>query len=581
MKAIEIQNLSFQYKSLWKRALDSISVSIEEGEFAGIFGATGAGKSSLVRVINRIIPSFFKGNFLGSVKVRGSDCSGKRIPEMSSTVGMVFQEFESQLFSTNVEHEIAFGCENLGVEKGEISSRIKRYIEFSGLRGFERRSPSSLSGGEKQRLAIASVLAISTPIVVMDEPTTDLDPLGKKSIFELLSRLKEEQRTIVLVEHETEEAFLLDRLIVMDAGKVIAEGNPQDILYEVDFLMEKGIRPPDMALLNARLKASGILRENAGEIPHRVEEAFRFLKSAGVVPIKEKYEKMMIDKRIRNAGSIKPGYQEEIISVHDLHFRYEGEREALSAVNLSIKKGEFIAILGANGSGKTTLAKHFNGLLKPTSGNVFFSGRNVSLEHVSSMGKNIGYIFQNPDHQIFSQTVEEEVGFGPGNFGFSHGEIKDRVRDSLRTVGLEGREKEDPFAMTKGERQKVAVASIIASSPEVIIMDEPTTGLDYNDQKRIMAILRRLNDHGHTIIIITHSIWLAAEYARRVIVMKDGCIIRDGFPEEVFEDDAALAEGNIEVPAITKLSKRFGIVALSVDDFIRCLRQGHHYPEAV
>ncbi len=554
---INIKDCSFQYKSAAGKALDEVTLSIREGEFVGIFGATGAGKSTLVRVLNRIVPSYFKGEFSGNIRIGNTDISGKKISEMSAQVGMVFQEFESQLFSTNVEHEIAFGCENLAIEREEIRSRVKRYGRFSGLSGFEGRSPSTLSGGEKQRLAIASVLAMQTPIVVMDEPTTDLDPRGKALVFDILSKLRDEKRTTVLVEHETEEAFLLDRVIIFVHGKVRAEGKPGDIVYRSEFLIENGIKPPDICLLSSLL--------GKGRIPHTIEEAYDHLIAAGNAPRTEAYEEIMREEiRAKHASS------REIISVHDLHFAYERGEEVLRGIDLSIREGEFIAVLGSNGSGKTTLMKHFNGLLRPSSGRIEFRGKDVRREKVSSLGKKVGYIFQNPDHQIYSQSVGEEVAFGPRNFGFPAPDVEERVRRSLETVQLEGREKEDPFAMTKGDRQKVAVASIIASGPEVIIMDEPTTGLDYIDQKRVMGLLKALNREGHTVIIITHSVWLAAEYADRVIVMKEGRIIKDDTPRRLFADDRALEEGRIELPEITKLGRRFGIVTLCIHEFIRC-----------
>ncbi len=556
--AIEIEDVTFQYKYSEEKALDAVSLAIKEGEFVGIFGASGAGKTSLVRTINRIIPAFFRGSFSGRVRLAGSDTSHQSIAEMSFHCGMLFQDFESQLFSTNVEHEIVFGCENLGIPREEMQKRLKRYLEFAALGEFQGRSPSSLSGGEKQRLAIASILAMQTPFLIMDEPTTDLDPVGKEAIFNILSKLKREQRTVLLVEHETEEAFLCDRIILFDQGKVVVTGSPEDIFRRIDLLLEKGVKPPDLCLLSHRLSLHDLL--------FHPEEAYLQLRDRGYSLDEKKFRNICIKEEEERKESA-----EEIVKIQDLSFAYESGKEILSGINLSIKEGEFIAILGANGSGKTTLVKHFNGLLKPSSGTIFFKGQDISKEHVSQMGKRVGYVFQNPDYQIFSKTVQEEVSYGPSNFGFSAGEVTQRVSQALRTVGLQGREEQDPFAVTKGERQKIAVASIIASSPEVIIMDEPTTGLDYHDQKKMMSLLRTLNDAGHTVIIITHSIWLAAEYARRVIVMANGKIVKDGSPRNLFADDAALRQAHLKSPKITQLGKCFGFPILSVDEFMALL----------
>lgn len=552
--AIEIEEVSFQYKYSGKKALDAVSLSIEEGEFVGIFGASGAGKTSLVRTINRIIPTFFKGNFSGRVRLAGSDISHKSISEMSLHCGMLFQDFEAQLFSTNVEQEIVFGCENLGVPKEEMQKRLKRYLEFTALEEFQGRNPSSLSGGEKQRLAIASILAMQNTFIIMDEPTTDLDPVGKEAIFNILSKLKKEQRTVLLIEHESEEALLCDRIILIDGGKVAIAGHPEEIFRKIDLLLEKGVKPPDLGLLSYRLSLRNL--------PLHTQEAFLFLKDRGYSLNEKKFHDIC---RREEEERKKPA--EEIVRIRDLSFAYESGREVLSGVNVSIKEGEFIAILGANGSGKTTLVKHFNGLLKPTSGTIHIRGKDISKEHMSQVAKRVGYVFQNPDYQIFSTTVREEVGFGPANFGFPAEEVARRVQQALKTVGLQEREDEDPFAVTKGERQKIAVASIIASSPEVIIMDEPTTGLDYRDQQSMMMLLKTLNEAGHTIIIITHSLWLAAEYARRVIVMADGQIVKDDSPRALFDDDSTLQRARLKSPRITQLGKCFGIPVLSVDEF--------------
>ncbi len=556
---LEIENITFQYKYSDRKAVDTVSLSVKEGEFVGIFGATGAGKTTLARTINRIIPTFFKGDFSGHIKLEGKDISKRNISDMSRDLGMLFQDFESQLFSTNVEHEIVFGCENLGISREEMLVRLKKYMEFSALSAFQGRNPSSLSGGEKQRLAIASILAMQSNFLIMDEPTTDLDPLGKESIFEILSKLKQEQRTVLLIEHETEEAFLCDRIIIFDRGKVVANGPPNKILFMADFLLEKGVKPPDLCLLASKLSLK--------EMPHDVDNAYLFLNGKDYALNEEKY-RHILDLE----GKDQKNSSEEIIFVKDLHFAYESNKEILSGINLSIKQGEFIAILGANGSGKTTLVKHFNGLLRPSSGKIFFRGQDISREGVSRLGKKIGYIFQNPDYQIFSKTVEDEISFGPQNFGFPSEDIALRVDDALKIVGLKGREGDDPFAMTKGERQKIAVASILASSPEVIIMDEPTTGLDYSDQKKMMLLLKKLNDNGHTIIIITHSIWLAAEYARRVIVMERGRIVKDDSPRNLFADDMALQKAHLKPPKITQLGKHFGVPVLSVEEFIELLK---------
>jgi energy-coupling factor transport system ATP-binding protein len=245
--------------------------------------------------------------------------------------------------------------------------------------------------------------------------------------------------------------------------------------------------------------------------------------------------------------------------------------QALKGVNWRVAQGEFAAIVGANGSGKTTLVKHLNGLLRPTSGRVVIAGKDIADRTVASLGREVGYCFQNPDHQIFSSTVRDEVAFGPRNFGLPKEDVVRNVSDAIKTVGLEGREEADPFALTKGERQRVAVASVLAARPPVIVLDEPTTGLDYAEQRRMMDLVTRLNAEGHTIIIITHSMWVVAEYAPRTVVMADGEIIADGPTREVFSKAAALARANLLPPRLARMTQPWGMTLFTAKEYLECV----------
>ena len=265
-------------------------------------------------------------------------------------------------------------------------------------------------------------------------------------------------------------------------------------------------------------------------------------------------------------------YGRPLIEVNDLHFSYEGEIEALRGVSLRIREGEFVAILGQNGSGKTTLAKHLNGLLKPTQGEALIEGTSTSHMSAGELGRHVGYVFQNPDHQIFEETILDEVLFGPRNLGLDSDRVQEQARDALETVGLWERRSEDPFTLTKGLRQKVAVASVLATRPRAIIMDEPTTGLDYGELKQMMTLVKRLNEAGHTIIIITHCIWIAAEFAHRTILVSEGKVVADGPTREVFSHEDLLAQADIIAPQIVRFSNELGTTILSVEEFLKCVR---------
>nr|WP_230391609.1 MULTISPECIES: ABC transporter ATP-binding protein [unclassified Oceanispirochaeta] len=281
----------------------------------------------------------------------------------------------------------------------------------------------------------------------------------------------------------------------------------------------------------------------------------------------EAYENLLKADEQREAS-----YGEVLIDVEDLVHVYPNQNKALKGVSLQIRKGEFLAVLGHNGSGKTTLVKHFNGLLSPSEGNIIVGGRNTRESTIFEIGKTVGYVFQNPDHQIFSDTVFEEVSFSPKLRGCSKEEIKIRVTEALKAVGMEGSEEEDPFSMTKGQRQRIAVASVLSAKPELIILDEPTTGLDYKEQRQMMELIQNLNKQGHTIIMITHTMWVVAEYAHRVAVIKDGEMSMYGKTRDVFKDEDTLMESYLKTPHIVNLSNKLGKTILSVDELKSCVR---------
>jgi energy-coupling factor transport system ATP-binding protein len=484
-----------------------------------------------------------------------------RVADVAQRVGMVFQDFESQLFSTNALLEVAFGMENLGMDREEMRQRIADMLRLVGLQGHEDRDPATLSGGEKQRLAIASVLAMRPDILIMDEPTTDLDPQGKREIFKVLSALRSSGATVLLVEHELAAAEMSDRVLVLKDGQVGADVPPMDLLRQPSFMEKMSIRPSEVERLFAALQLGPAKNLS-------MEETASVLQARGFVPQPENC-RTFVQKQARPqvAGS------HTMIEVESLTHTYPSGLQALKSVNWRVAEGEFLAIVGANGSGKTTLVKHLNGLLRPTAGRVLLKGQDIAGRTVPSLGREVGYCFQNPDHQIFSNTVREEVAFGPRNFGMSKTELAQNVADAIKTVGLEGREESDPFALTKGERQRVAVASILAARPPVIVLDEPTTGLDYAEQRRMMDLVARLNKEGHTIIIITHSMWVVAEYAPRTVVMTGGEIIADGPTREVFSKADVLARANLLPPRLARLTQKWGFTLFTAKEYLECLNR--------
>ncbi|HMK75061.1 MAG TPA: energy-coupling factor transporter ATPase [Thermodesulfobacteriota bacterium] len=561
--AISIEDLTFTYQGNARPALQNIQGKIEDGTFVAVMGHGGAGKSTLCCTLNALVPKFFRGKYQGRVLVRGQDVARHRVSEMSRLVGLVLQDFEAQLFSTNVELEMAFGPENHCLPRQEIERRIQRYLSFVGLEELRDREPASLSGGQKQRLAIGSVLALEPRILVMDEPTTDLDPLGREEVLSVTKSIREGGRILLTVDHEPETAVTADQVWLMRDGRLVSQGSPSEILWDVTTMESCGIKTLPMVELFHSMNWPGkpLTVDAAIELiqKHHLTQR-RDLKTKRVSPDRPKGFPFLIAEGLRYSYPTYP-------------------IEALRGIDLSVQEGEFIAILGQNGSGKTTLAKHFNGLFKPSSGRMLVQNKPTTEYSRRELARLVGYVFQNPDHQIFARTVADEVGFGLKMQGEAPETIERRVAEVLEVVGLQGYEQKVPFALTKGERQRVAVASVLAAQPQVIILDEPTTGLDYRHQRNMMEMLKRLNRYGHTIVIITHSMWVAAEYANRTIVMKNGCILSDGPTRWIFFDENRLAEASLCPPSLVRLSNWLGTEALAVQRMVRELTENNGRPK--
>lgn len=557
-QAICLERLSFTYHGQSRPALRDVSLTVRRGEMVVVMGATGAGKTTLAKCLNRTIPAFQAGTLHGEISVLGAALREQGVADLAGIVGLVSQDFEAQLFATNVVQEVVFGMEQLGVPPDEMQRRLPHALAAVGLRGFERRDPATLSGGEKQRLAIAATLALQPQILIFDEPTTDLDPLGKLEIFNVLASMRRQGYTLVVIEHETAAAEMADRLLVMHEGRIVADDSPDRGLARVDFLQAHGVRAPDLSRLAARLEIS--------PLPRSVEAAEAALRKAG-----------MADRRaVTDAPqpSSTPAADPALVEAERIEFRYDTGTPALSDVSVRIGEAEFVAVIGQNGSGKTTLAKHLNGLLRPSAGRVLFCGTDMRTLPLNRVAAEVGYVFQNPDHQIFAATVYDEVAFGPRNFGLAQPEIATRVRAALDAVGLLGCEDDDPFLLSKGHRQRLAVASLLALHPRLLILDEPTTGLDYQEQRRMMDLLARLHAGGLTILMITHSPWVVAEYAERGILMSGGRIVFDGPLRALFAEEALLEQAHFRAPDVTRLGRRFGRTPLSVDEFVNGLAAG-------
>ncbi|HLI80033.1 MAG TPA: energy-coupling factor transporter ATPase [Candidatus Binataceae bacterium] len=555
--AVRVEDMTFTYAGNSAPSLRNVNLTQCTGEMIGIMGASGAGKSTLAKVLNKIVPELEGGDLGGVVMLNGKSIADWRVCDLASDIGMVFQDFESQLFSTTVAHEVAFAMERVGMPREQINARLGPALEAVGLRGFEDRDPTTLSGGQKQRLAIASVLALRPRVVVLDEPTTDLDPEGRAEVFALIRQLREEGISLIVIEHEAEELRQCDRVVILREGTIIAEGTPATVMPRIEMLEECGINAPDLDRVAHLL---GLEHH-----PTSIEDAEAYIGkmlphlSHGIVL--EGDSRAVVESKA-------------ILEVNSLRFAYPDSPQVLNEISLTIRAGEFIAIVGQNGSGKTTLAKMAVGLLAPDSGTILLEGRDRTTLRPAETAREIGYVFQNPDHQIFADTVEAEVMFGPRNFGLDESEVEARCSEVLHAVGLENERATDPFLLGKGQRQRLAVASVLALRPRLLILDEPTTGLDYREQRKMMKLVSDLNAAGVAIVMITHTPWLVAEYARRVILMRAGRKLFDGPVREFFVQDELLRSSSFKPPEVTALSRRFGTLALSANELARWLQEG-------
>jgi energy-coupling factor transport system ATP-binding protein len=548
-----LDRVSYYYPGAVTPALRDVSLVVEPGEMLGVIGPTGAGKSTLCLLFNGIVPQFHGGRFFGSVRIGDDDTVDHPISHLARQVGVVFQDPETQLIATSVENEIAFPLENLGISADEIRRRIPDVLHAVRLDGLERKRPDELSGGQKQRLAIAAALATRPRLLVLDEPTSQLDPAGEEAVFSVLRRVNREQGvTVILASHAAEPlAAHADRIAFFAEGRLVALGPPGEIYAATDVVWQHHLRPPQVSETFHRIRQA-CPAAVPGRVPVTLAEGLSALEVARGAA------RCTAPVRSPSSSSSSPPAGPALLSVRDLAHRYPDGTEALRGVSLDIRRGEYVVLLGQNGAGKSTLVRHFLNLLRPQRGRIQLDGTDTHALTVSELARRIGYVAQNPDHQIFSSTVAAEVGFALRHLGYPPGEITARTEQSLEQLGLLDARGAHPLSLPKGDRARVVIAAVLAMQPEILILDEPTIGQDFRGARYILDLTQRLHRQGKTILVITHHLYLMPGYAERALVMGRGILLGDAPLREVYHRTELLDQTYLVPPQAVVLAQALG-----------------------
>lgn len=581
MSLIEVKDLKYRYPGTTQLALDGVSFTVEKGEFIGIAGENGAGKSSLSQALLGLIPQFYKGAYGGSVTVCGMDARSTPVSELCRHVGLVFQNPFNQLSGAKdtVYDEVGYGLQNLGFPPEEIRARVESVLRCFGIWEYRDRNPFDLSGGQLQRVAICSVLAMKPDVLILDEPTSQLDPEGSEEVFHTVDELTKMGITIIMIEQKIEKlAGYCDRVLLMHQGRVVDYDTPRRIFSRED-LYDLGVNPPAytrFARANALVFEDGTLPVTHAETLERVKAsgadratliaslrtmtAGVQMKNATPQPVAAQPARAGVDAAAAAASastssdhaSEAAGAADATFQVKDLRFSYVKGREVLHGLNLALDHRP-TAIIGQNGAGKTTLVRVLKGLLKPDSGEIRYQGENLETKTVAELASRVGYVFQNPDDQIFKYKVLEEVMFGPLNIGMSPQEAEASAHEALRMVGLDEKAGENPYDLELSDRKMVAIASVLAMNTDVIILDEPTIAQSWNGREKIREIIQAKAAEGKLVIAILHDMDFVANSFARVIAMAHGEILADGAPAEVFRNHPVLEKAALAVPPLYEL----------------------------
>jgi energy-coupling factor transporter ATP-binding protein EcfA2 len=500
---LEVNNVSFRYRAREELAIKDISFQLEAGEVLLLAGSSGCGKTTIARVINGLIPRSYKGELTGHVLIQGQDTADMSLAQISQHVATVLQDPERQILGTKVINEVAFGLENVGLPREDIRERAEGAMENLRISHLRDRDTFNLSGGEKQKVALAGVLAMEPSLLMLDEPLASLDPASALEALGLIRELADEGIAVLIVEHRVEDVLKIspDRVLFMVDGEIEYLGQAATLAQAVDYR-------------EVKLPAQMVIEKAGADPPPKIIE--------------------YLPGKTRNGS-------EPLVQFDHVSFSYEEGREVLQDINLTIHPGDIIAILGANGAGKTTLVKHAIGLLKPKGGKVLVEGNDTRDLSVAEIASTLGYVFQSPSHMLFAPSVRDELAFGPTNLGHQNGEIEKEVQTAIDIMNLSGMEENPPLALSFGQQKRVSIAAILAMGSKILVMDEPTAGQDYQNYIDFMDSILQLPSF-ESILFITHDVDLAVIYANRIILLNQGRLVGDDKPQEVLKDYSHLED---------------------------------------
>jgi len=509
-----VSNLSFRYQRREEPSICDISLTLEAGHILLVAGTSGCGKTTLMRCINGLAPGIYQGDLTGEVSIFGKDVQKLSMPQLSQQVGTLLQDPERQIVSSHVFNEVAFGLENLAVPRQRITYRVDETLEYLGISHLRDRETFQLSGGEKQKVALAGILAMQPKILLLDEPLASLDPASAAEALQLFRRLAGDGISIMLVEHRVEDvlSILPEQVIYMEEGKIAFYGDVAGLLNTVD--------------------------------PHKIK-----------LPAEVAVKRLAGEEFTPPIPVMQPDADQELVKFENVSFQYHPDDPLVLKDNsFSVHKGDIIAILGPNGAGKSTLVKQAIGLLKPTRGQVLLEGVLSTKISVAQAARTVGYVFQSPTQMLFAPTVEEELTFGPKNLGHTPAQIQEDVGWAIRTVHLDGEQKTPPLALSFGQQKRVSIAAILAMRSRILIMDEPTAGQDYWNYISFMDSIVQMPGFD-AIIFITHDLDLALIYANRVLLLRDGSVAAFGPPEEVLSNDIMLRSARVLSTSLLRLNR--------------------------